>query len=498
MPAARTAASEAHLAVESDSSGRIPLAPEKPVDFDAVLGRAVPSVSRPRDAIHDAAADVQRQRKMPIVLVASTCFFALLSVILLVLLMQSEKSAVPAVKNPVATAAPPAVPKKIPDSQAAPFQAVAQPAVSEGEMELRRELLTAKDRIAQLERELVGVRASASPSTEVEPFKPALVAAPPKGAPRDPTPIMPSATSQWIVKGLPSAQKDSFGKWYGSDKLVECAKGAQWQWVGLVGLKERGGFGFDEQGITMRLAKPGVQPARIAEVKCSDGWLTLAWTVTSEVDSAERGWRERLTKEVEQVGLMVGDSAGSSAKWLRFSSPRSRPVGAEPLDIPVSVASNCAPEGGKWEIVTGTVSISVPGCEQGSLVVLRDANRSSMDQRVAVFFEWPADCSDEVLTKLREDIVVLKEEITVKKQELSLLGSIQDPDTRKERVKNEKEIKEKEAALSGQEKERDRMEEKRKQIAQCVNGKKFLFGPTEGIPSTEFVLRIDRPTEVRK
>jgi hypothetical protein len=55
-----------------------------------------------------------------------------------------------------------------------------------------------------------------------------------------------------------------------------------------------------------------------------------------------------------------------------------------------------------------------------------------------------------------------------------------------------------EAELAGQEKYRDRMEEKRKQISDCVKDKKFLFGPKEGIPSTEFVLRIERPTEVRK
>lgn len=497
MPAARAAASEAQPGVESDSSGRIPLAPEKPVDFDAVLGRAVPSVSRTRSAIDDAAADAQRPRTMPIVLVAATCFFALLSVILLVLLMQSEKPAASARTNPVAPAAPPAVPKKIPDSQPAPIQAVAQPADSQVEIELRRELLTAKDRIAQLERELAGVRASVAPPTDVDPVKPALAAARPRVAPQDQTPIMPTVSSEWIVKSLPPAQKDSFGKWNGSEKLVECVEGAQWRWLGL---KERGGFVFDEQGITMRLAKPGVQPARIAELKCLDGWLTLAWTVTSAVDSAERGRLERLKKEVEQVGLMVGDPAGSSAKWLRFvSSPTKITVGAEPREMLVPAPSHCAPEGGKWSDITTTVSISVPGCEQGGVVVLRDANRSSTDTRFfEVLFEWPADCSDEALTKVRDDILALKEEITTKEQTRTLLGSTQDPDNQRERERINKEIKQMEAELSGQEKYRDRMEEKRKQISDCVKDKKFLFGPKEGIPSTEFVLRIERPTEVRK
>jgi len=92
----------------------------------------------------------------------------------------------------------------------------------------------------------------------------------------------------------------------------------------------------------------------------------------------------------------------------------------------------------------------------------------------------------------------LNDKLTVSRQSLVLLGTGQDSDTRKERDVLKKEIKQMENALAAQEKYREDIEQRRNSIAECVRDKKILFGPKEGVPAIELVLRIDRPTEVRK
>jgi len=494
MPAAKVAASEARSGMESDASGALGLVSDNPVDLDAVLGRTARPRSQARSALDETQGSAQRQRNTTVILAACTCFFALLSVVLVFLLVQSANSPI---TTPVSTAVPPTPPAKIPDSQVAPIQAVAHPPVAPVEAEVRRELLAAKDRITELERELAAAKANVDLSKSVDRGTPALGAEPPKAVMVDQLPIMPTVSAEWILKSLPPSQKDAFGKWSGFDKLVECPEGADWRWLGS---EERGGFGFDAQGITMRLARPGVQPVRIAEVKCVDGWLTLAWRVTSEVDSSETGWFERLKKEVEHVGLMVGQPAESSAKWIRFSKPRSAAVKAEvPTEISVQGVWHCAAAKGVWSDVASTLSVSIPGCEQGGAVVFRDANRGSADTHISeVFFEWPADVSDAALAKVQGDTLELNDKLTVSRQSLVLLGTGQDSDTRKERDVLKKEIKQMESALAAQEKYRGDIEQRRNSIAKCVQGKTLLFGPKGGLPAIELVLRIDRPTEVRK
>lgn len=254
----------------------------------------------------------------------------------------------------------------------------------------------------------------------------------------------------------------------------------------------------------MRLARPGMQPVRIAELKCVDGWLTLTWTVTSDVDSSESGWIERLKREIEHVGLVVGEPAGISTKWICFSKPRSATIKAEasteiPAQSSAQEAWQCATANGVWSDVTSTLSISIPGCEQGGVVVIRPPNRGSADTRIfEVFFEWPADLSDTALTKVRDDILVFDEQLAVEKQKLVLFGTGQDLDTRREREQLKGEIKQLEDSLAAHVKYRSDIEKRRSKIAQCVQGKTLLFGPKGGVPAIEFVLRIDRPTEVRK
>jgi hypothetical protein len=501
----RTSAAEAQSGMEGHSSGGLALAPERPVDIDAVLGRTATVTSQPRSHVDDSARHEQRQHKTTVALAAAGAFFALLSITLLLLLMQSEKSAV---TTPVSTTAPPTAPPKIPDSQAAPIQAVAQPPITRADTEVQRELMVARNRIADLESKnayledrLAAANANAAPSTSVERGTPALTAAPPKSAMGHRVPVPPTVFVGWIVKSLPLAQKDQFGKWSGSDRLVECPEGAEWRWLGL---EQRGGFGFDGQGITMRLARPGMQPVRIAELKCVDGWLTLTWTVTSDVDSSESGWIERLKREIEHVVLVVGEPAGISTKWICFSKPRSATIKAEasteiPAQSSAQEAWQCAAANGVWSDVTSTLSISIPGCEQGGVVVIRPPNRGSADTRIfEVFFEWPADLSDTALTKVRDDILEIDEQLAVEKQKLALSGTGQDLDTRREREQLKGEIKRLETSLNAQGKHRTDIEERRSKIAQCVQGKTLLFGPKGGVPAIEFVLRIDRPTEVRK
>jgi len=522
MPAAKVAPSEARSGMESGANGGIALAPEQPVDLHAVLGQTAPPRPQVRSALDETQGSAQRQRNTTVILAACTGFFALLSVVLLVLLVQSENSPI---TTPVSTAVPRTPPAKIPDSQVAPIQAVEQPPVTPVETELRGELraakdriterdgelkaakdritelggelTAAKDRITELDGELTAAKPSLEPSKSVARGTPALVAEPPKVGRADQLRVMPTVSTEWIVKSLPPSQKDRFGKWSGSDKLVECPEGAVWRWLGS---EERGGFGFDAEGITMRLAQPGAQPVRIAELKRVDGWLTLAWSVTSEVDSSKTGWFERLKKEVEHVGLMVGQPAESSAKWIRFSKPQSDAVKAGvPTPLSVQGVCHCAAANGVWSDVASTLSVSIPGCEQGGAVVFRDVKRGSADpRRFEVVFEWPADVSDAVLAKVKGDTLELNGKLTVSRQSLEDLGTGQDSDTRNKRDVLTKEIKQMENDLAAQEKYREGIEQRRNSIAECVRDKKILFGPKEGVPAFELVLRIDRPTEVRK
>jgi len=333
--------------------------------------------------------------------------------------------------------------------------------------------------------------------TRVERGTPALGAAQPKAFMGDRARVMPTVSAGWLVKVLPVAQKDSFGAWSGSEKLVECPEGAEWQWLGS---KERGSFGFDGQGITMRRGQPGAPPARIAELKCEDGWLMLKWTVTSEVDSSEQGWYERLKREIKHLGLLVSTPGGISAEWICFSKPQVIIVTSEPtVPFPVQGASRCAAANGVWDDVGATLSINIPGCEQYGAVVIRDVRRTSADTRIVeVFFEWPAELSDASLKRVKDEIVELREKLTIAQQSLLLQGTGQDADSRKEQERLKRDIKQMESALAEQEASRSSIEERRKTIAGCVQGKTLLFGPNDGIPTIEFTLRIDRPTEVHK
>jgi len=494
MPAAKVAASQARSGMESDASDAIALVSDNPVDLDAVLGRTAPPRSQRYSAVDETQGSAQRQRKTTVILAACTGFFALLSVVLLLLLVQSEKSPITA---PVSTAAPPTAPAKIQDSQVAPIQAVAQPPVTPVETEARRELIAAMARITELERELAAAKTNVRLPKSVERGTPVLVAEPPKAVMADQLPIMPTVSTEWILKSLPPSQKDAFGNWSGFDKLVECPEGADWRWLGS---RERGGFGFDGQGITLRLARPGVQPVRIAELQCVDGWLKLTWSVTSEVDSSETGWFERLKKEVEHVGIVVTRPAGLSATWIRFSRPRSAAVRAEvPTEISVQGAWHCAVPNGQWSDVASSLLVSIPGCEKGGAVIFRDAKRGSADTRISeVVFGWPADVSDTALDKVKKDIEESEKGLAESEQSRDRLGTGQDSGTQRERAVLNRRIQQMEDALDAQKEYRDKIVKRRNEIAQCVQGKTILFGPKGGVPAIELVLRIDRTPEVRK
>lgn len=490
----KAAAPETQSESENHSGGDSALTPDRPVDLEAVLGRQATHSPRLQSIGDDRPRDEHRQRKMTVAFAACAAFFALLSFILLLLLMQSEKLAS---TTPLSAVAPATSPVKIPDSQPVPIQPVVEPSVSQREKELAQNLQTATDRIADLERQLAAAKVDLPSPTRVERGTPALGAAQPKAFMGDRARVMPTVSAGWLVKVLPVAQKDSFGAWSGSEKLVECPEGAEWQWLGS---KERGSFGFDGQGITMRRGQPGAPPARIAELKCEDGWLMLKWTVTSEVDSSEQGWYERLKREIKHLGLLVSTPGGISAEWICFSKPQVIIVTSEPtVPLPVQGASRCAAANGVWDDVGATLSINIPGCEQYGAVVIRDVRRTSADTRIVeVFFEWPAELSDASLKRVKDEIVELREKLTIAQQSLLLQGTGQDADSRKEQERLKRDIKQMESALAEQEASRSSIEGHRKTIAGCVQGKTLLFGPNDGIPTIEFTLRIDRPTEVRK
>jgi hypothetical protein len=319
---------------------------------------------------------------------------------------------------------------------------------------------------------------------------PSLTAAKPKAAVIDRTAVMPTESDGWITASLPEAGKNTFGEWSGSTSLAPCSEGADWQWIGA---KERGDFAFDGEGITLRVSRPGVSPIRIAEVKCIDGSLRMTWTVTSSTDSSERGWLERLKREVQHVGVIVGQSGGLPPKWIRFARCTSQTVKPRiPVEIPVSGVWQCAFARGEWSDVISMTTVDVPGCNQAGAVAFRANSRGSGDVRLCeVVFEWPEEVSDTSVNRLRDAILDAKEKRTTFEQELAFAQGEEGRDIRKK-------IRQCTDAIEGFEKSVETILDRRKDIAQCVQDRRILFGPKGEVPTLELVLRIERPTEVVK
>jgi hypothetical protein len=514
MPASKAAAADANAGIDTG----IALAPDPPVDFASVRGHTTKSSSGTADASDDSAVRMRRQRRMMAILAAS--FFVVLSVVVLLLIVQGRKSASPISAT---AAAQPSAPAKIPDSTAAPIQAVAQPAVTPQEAQLRRDLSDALERIGKLQGELADARRELADARVVsrvvvtqqsdgvakrdtepaiprsqtgsalsseEPAMPSLTAAKPKAAVIDRTAVMPTESDGWITASLPEAGKNTFGEWSGSTSLAPCSEGADWQWIGA---KERGDFAFDGEGITLRVSRPGVSPIRIAEVKCIDGSLRMTWTVTSSTDSSERGWLERLKREVQHVGVIVGQSGGLPPKWIRFARCTSQTVKPRiPVEIPVSGVWQCAFARGEWSDVISMTTVDVPGCNQAGAVAFRANSRGSGDVRLCeVVFEWPEEVSDTSVNRLRDAILDAKEKRTTFEQELAFAQGEEGRDIRKK-------IRQCTDAIEGFEKSVETILDRRKDIAQCVQDRRILFGPKGEVPTLELVLRIERPTEVVK
>jgi len=530
MPTTRVPAAEPSVGAEGGTGACIELSPDKPADLDAVLGRSLERGSPQRVAINETASGSEHQRKVTVLLAACAAFFALLSGVLLLLMMQ-QGTAGNASPAPMSTA--PAVPAKIPDSTTAPIQVVAQPGVTQVEAEVRSELLAAKDRISELERDLADARASRdqlaaqqaaadsasalpSPSPQQvsptqpnsrERLKPMLSAAAPKAAMQDGMPRMPTDSGGWIVKSVPAAQKDSFGHWHGFDNLIECPEGASWKWVGPA---ERGGFGFDAEGITLRSTRPGAAPDRIAKMECVNGSLKLTWVVTSTIDASNGGWFERLKKEIEHMGLATwptgptGQTAARDAKWIRFSKVTSVTVDGESIrEVPMQGVWQCAAAGGAWTDLSSSMSsgmsVSVPKCAQGGGIIVRESSRGSTNNRLwEVLFDWPANLSDDELARVKEAILEVKGEITSNEQALKMLGTPTDPETKKRANALSKEIAAAQKRLDAQESVRQGIEQQRDEIANCVQGKTFLFGPKDEVPVLELVVRLKTTREGRK
>jgi len=513
MPASKAAAADANSGTDSG----LALAPDQPVDFASVLGQTNKSSVRPADASDDSAVRRRRQRKVMAILAAS--FLVVLSVVVLLLVFQGKK---PAGTAAATAAAQPSAPGKIPNSTAPPIQAVAQPAVASQEAQLRRELSDALERNRRLEGELAALKQeladakvvpreaaseqamgvaqrdagsatsrsqAGSASSSGEPAMPSLMAAKPKATTIDRIAVMPTESDGWVTASLPEAGKDSFGKWSGSISLAPCSESADWQWIGA---KERSDFSFDGEGITMRVSQPGGSPIRIAEVKCIDGSLRMTWTVTSSTDSTERSWFERFKKEIQHVGVVVGQSNGPP-KWIRFARCTSQTVKPRiPLEIPIGGVWQCAFAKEDWSDVISVTTIDVPGCNRAGLVAFRAFSQGSGDARICeVVFEWPDEVSDTSVNKLRRGILDAKEKRTTLEQEKAFATREEEGDIRKK-------IRQCTDAIEGCEKSIEAIMDRRKDIAQCVQGRRILFGPKGEVPTLELVLRIERPTEVEK
>lgn len=145
------------------------------------------------------------------------------------------------------------------------------------------------------------------------------------------------------------------------------------------------------------------------------------------------------------------------------------------------------------------MSVGVPKCAQGGGIIVRESSGGSANNRLwEVLFDWPANLSDDQLARVKEAILQVKGEITSNEQALKMLGSPTDPDTKKRANALSKEITAAQERLNERESFQEKIERQRDEIASCVQGKTFLFGPKDSVPKYELVVRLKTTREGRK
>jgi hypothetical protein len=138
-------------------------------------------------------------------------------------------------------------------------------------------------------------------------------------------------------------------------------------------------------------------------------------------------------------------------------------------------------------------TVDIPGCNQAGAVAFRANSRGSGDVRLCeVVFEWPEEVSDKSVNRLRDAILDAKEKRTTFEQELAFAQGEEGRDILKRKIRQCKD------EIAGFEKSVETILDRRKEIAQCVQDRRILFGPKGEVPTLELVLRIERPTEVVK